>query len=548
MDRLEIARENALAKSQYLLLFKSPLLGQQLEVPGFGSGEVLQHEQWKMEFRFQHEKRLFSSVSTGKKFFDIPDRSDLENTLNRCKRLLDQDKTPLDLIDELIGNWSNFAEYESFYLESLAPDIVRGTARLDDKEKRIVALLKEALTPDDFSNLPEHIKVRYYGGIPHFLSEYGFTAELIESESVRSEFIQSLRTRAVQVVKAVVDYERKKQEISKIRKVLYKEFASDFFHARSVFAALNEEKLLSSDDYENMKLDYVGDWFFNNMVQDDDNLPDPEQTAAIASDHDNVEIVARAGSGKTSTIVNRARFLIQNCKVPSSSILMLAFNKKAADEMENRLMDAFKGDTALMPYVMTVHALAHSIVRPLEQLIYDDDRTHNSTLTDTVQEVIYEKIRDIEYYSKIKALMLEHFRDDLEHIESEKLYLSKDAYLNYRRLLPYRALRGEYVKSHGEKMIADILFENQIDYRYEEAILVDSGTVYKPDFTIRSSSGITFIIEYFGMAGDPDYDANMRMKQAYWAKRKKYYLISVMKEDILQGEEYLKEYLACYSR
>ena len=36
-----------------------------------------------------------------------------------------------------------------------------------------------------------------------------------------------------------------------------------------------------------------------------------------------------------------------------------------------------------------------------------------------------------------------------------------------RSSLPRETLRGEYVKSFGERLIANTLFEHDIDYRYE---------------------------------------------------------------------------------
>ena len=62
--------------------------------------------------------------------------------------------------------------------------------------------------------------------------------------------------------------------------------------------------------------------------------PTPEQLAIIEAaqnSNDNLAIVARAGAAKTSTLVMIAEAL------PKTSILCLAFNKKIADEMTERL-------------------------------------------------------------------------------------------------------------------------------------------------------------------------------------------------------------------
>lgn len=62
--------------------------------------------------------------------------------------------------------------------------------------------------------------------------------------------------------------------------------------------------------------------------------PTPEQTAIISASRDtqaNLAVIARAGAAKTSTLVMIAEAL------PKTEILCLAFNKKIADEMTQRL-------------------------------------------------------------------------------------------------------------------------------------------------------------------------------------------------------------------
>jgi superfamily I DNA/RNA helicase/very-short-patch-repair endonuclease len=63
---------------------------------------------------------------------------------------------------------------------------------------------------------------------------------------------------------------------------------------------------------------------------------DPSQRAAVDHLGGDARILAPAGSGKTKVLVNRAIRLL-NRGVPPSSILVLAFNKKAALQLEDRL-------------------------------------------------------------------------------------------------------------------------------------------------------------------------------------------------------------------
>ncbi|MBQ3275954.1 MAG: AAA family ATPase [Oscillospiraceae bacterium] len=62
--------------------------------------------------------------------------------------------------------------------------------------------------------------------------------------------------------------------------------------------------------------------------------------------------------------MNRFRFLTEHCNVNPASVLMLAFNKKAAEELREKmegLFSTFADREISMPHVMTFHALAYSI-------------------------------------------------------------------------------------------------------------------------------------------------------------------------------------------
>src|SRR5437867_6803892 len=64
----------------------------------------------------------------------------------------------------------------------------------------------------------------------------------------------------------------------------------------------------------------------------------------------------------------------------------------------------------------------------------------------------------------------------------------------------YRTLRGEHVRSIGERMIADFLFFNHVEYKYEAkaswASVGGGRGAYHPDFTFP---GNEVSIEYWGV-------------------------------------------------
>ncbi|MDH8297429.1 UvrD-helicase domain-containing protein, partial [Klebsiella pneumoniae] len=68
----------------------------------------------------------------------------------------------------------------------------------------------------------------------------------------------------------------------------------------------------------------------------------PEQAKAVVCFDNKVQVIASAGSGKTSTMVARAAYAISRDIVRPERIVMLAFNKQAAEELNQRCRDAFQ--------------------------------------------------------------------------------------------------------------------------------------------------------------------------------------------------------------
>jgi len=82
-------------------------------------------------------------------------------------------------------------------------------------------------------------------------------------------------------------------------------------------------------------------------------------------------IVAGPGSGKTSTLIGRAEYLIDTLGIPPENILALTFSRKAAEEMRERLgrvLDA-RDARAGLPTVSTFHAFCAELLRTYGSLV-----------------------------------------------------------------------------------------------------------------------------------------------------------------------------------
>src|SRR6187431_870591 len=89
----------------------------------------------------------------------------------------------------------------------------------------------------------------------------------------------------------------------------------------------------------------------------------PDQRGAATAPPGPVLCVAPAGSGKTTTLVARVAWLVDGGASPGS-ICIVAFNKRAADELVERLDAALEplGVAAGSVRVRTFHALGREIL------------------------------------------------------------------------------------------------------------------------------------------------------------------------------------------
>ncbi len=79
-------------------------------------------------------------------------------------------------------------------------------------------------------------------------------------------------------------------------------------------------------------------------------------------------VVAGPGSGKTTVVTERILKLILTHKTPPKNILAIAFNRKAVEEMENRLAQRVPTEDGL-PVIRTLHAFGKDIVTEHHKLV-----------------------------------------------------------------------------------------------------------------------------------------------------------------------------------
>lgn len=120
-----------------------------------------------------------------------------------------------------------------------------------------------------------------------------------------------------------------------LQEVMRKDFLKADSHHKSQCLPIVSQKLFEAE-----KAAFVKEWLSNFCAAKglEYRPPDDEQCAAIAAVNGHVQVIARAGSGKTTTLVNRTLFLLCHCRVAPGELLLLAFNRKAALEIRRRLL------------------------------------------------------------------------------------------------------------------------------------------------------------------------------------------------------------------
>lgn len=87
-----------------------------------------------------------------------------------------------------------------------------------------------------------------------------------------------------------------------------------------------------------------------------------KQQRAVCHEQGPLLIIAGAGTGKTSVLVSRLAYLVEQAKVSSNEVLLLTFTEKAASEMEERAQQ-------ILPYgcldlwISTFHSFGERILR-----------------------------------------------------------------------------------------------------------------------------------------------------------------------------------------
>ncbi len=122
-----------------------------------------------------------------------------------------------------------------------------------------------------------------------------------------------------------------------------------------------------------------------------------EQFAAASAPFGYNLIIASAGTGKTSTIVGRIAYLLQNGVNPNK-IMLLTFTNKASLEMISRLERFFPQSTLKNIKAGTFHAIAYRYLKEHSNILLKQPRELKTLLKSIYNNRIFSEIDSISPY------------------------------------------------------------------------------------------------------------------------------------------------------
>lgn len=308
-------------------------------------------------------------------------------------------------------------------------------------------------------------------------------------------------------------------------------------------------------------------FYFDNMFNDINKniILDKSQREAIICDEDNLLVLSGAGSGKTTTISAKVKYLIDVKNVKPDKICVITFTKKAKEELDYKINKIFNSNVD----IYTFHSLGLKIIK-----YYYKNKDIDIINEKGQYKIICDYIKNNLFKDKDKfSLFFEAFKNKTSFSEEYKLfdnyydyhnYMYKRKYINSnttmdnyikeqakRRRNYLKTLNGEYCKSKEEVDIANFLYLNNIDYQYEKSYKkLDNLKIYKPDFYIEQNNNYNYI-EHFGIDKVnktnnhytkeelTNYLKNMKLKEKYHCDEKIEDLFIITYSKVLGKRNYL---------
>lgn len=225
---------------------------------------------------------------------------------------------------------------------------------------------------------------------------------------------------------------------------------------------------------------------------------DEQQMLCVVYEARNQLVIAGAGTGKTTTILGKIKYLLATGEGRPNEILVLSFTNASAAEMRERIRKETNTDIS----ASTFHKLGLDIITQVDGV---RPKITMLDLRSFIRDELTSQMMSGDYLQIVNNYLL-HSRIPTK---SEFDFKTQAEYSEFLKLNPPTTLKGELVKSYGEMEIANFLMQNNIKYVYEAEYKIETRDAeygqYHPDFYLPDHD---IYLEYFAVdkkGNTPDF-------------------------------------------
>ncbi len=234
---------------------------------------------------------------------------------------------------------------------------------------------------------------------------------------------------------------------------------------------------------------------------------DSQQRDAVVTDEYSNLVIAGAGSGKTSVVVGKVKYLVERWGVDPADILVTSFTRASVDDLKSRIeANGVEGVSARTFHSIGLHVLGDDFAVAPDNALQKHVNSYlsNNLAANPSQAAAFLEFFGLRNLSPDESPDSEEAEVRMKLLKAQDMRTLKGLVQESGRRGGMDTIHGERVKSIEELMIANFLFLNGVEYEYEkpydhaipEELRDDNRRAYQPDFFLTDYE---IWLEHFGI-------------------------------------------------